>query len=213
MSSITESEALFETFCQQHHVRYRRIKTSIKPTPDYDIFLKRRKIIVEVKQINPNDEEEKKIKEFTKSNGVTIKSTLGKRVRGKIIDAQRKFRVRMRNRYPSILVLYNNVKLYKHTAPMDIFAGMYGKLCFTVWPNGPIGDMELGPDRTMTNATNRSISAVGVLKKGCNGRPSLTLYHNVYARVPLDPALGYELDIEQYSSDSSASEHAWKAVD
>lgn len=208
MSSITESESLFENFCQMHQVRWRRIEVSTMRMPDYNIFVKRRKIIVEVKQINPNPEEEKKITEFRESGRVTIKSDLGKRVRGKIIDAQGKFRRSMGNRYPSILVLYNNVELYKHTDPMDILAGMYGKLHFTVAPNMPIRDMELGPNRTMTDITHTSISAIGVLQKGKKGNPALTLYHNVYAKVPLNPDLLSGLDIKQYSNSGCT----WKAI-
>jgi len=199
MISKTKSEQLFEKFCRVHNIRYRPIPVSTERMPDYDIFIKRRKVLVEVKQIDPNSKEQEKITEFTKSGKVSIKSRLGKRVRGKIIDAQGKFRKRMKNRYPSILVLYNNVALYKHTEPKDILAGMYGQLCFPGMPNLPIGNMELGPKRTMTEITNTSISALGVLKEDNYGNPLLTVYHNIWAKVPLHPDLLSRSPIKQYS--------------
>ena len=195
----TKSELLFEAFCEEHDFQCNKIPPSSEKTPDYEIVLKEAKIIVEVKQIDPNLLEEEKIKEFIKRGTVTIRSELGKRIRGKITDAQNKFSKAMENRNPSILVLYNNVKLYKHTDPKDILSGMYGQLCFPVAPGGPIGNMELGPNRKMTKTTNTSISAIGILKENNSGKPFLAIYHNLYASVPLNPDILSGIPVMQYS--------------
>jgi hypothetical protein len=171
------------------------------------MFVKRgRKIVVEVKQIDPNAQEKREIAKFTKpgNSAISIKYGLGKRVRGKIIDTQGKFRRRMRSRYPSLLVLFNNVRLFKHTEFSDVLSGMYGQPYFPVMPNRPIGPMALGPNRTMTggaNGTNRSISAVGVLHIQKDGNPSLTIYPNVYARIPLDRRLLSHMPIQYHDLD------------
>lgn len=210
MASKTTSESLFEAFCRAHGIRFRRIPVSLESrikSPDYDIFVKRgRKIVVEVKQIDPNPQEKREIAKFTKpgNSAISIKYSPGKRVRGKIIDAQGKFRRRMRSRYPSLLVLFNNVRLFKHTEVWDVLSGMYGQPVFPVMPNRQIGPMELGPNRTMTggaNGTNRSISAVGVLRIQKDGNPSLTIYPNVYATIPLERRLLSHIPIQYHDLD------------
>jgi hypothetical protein len=201
-SMRTKSELLFEKFCQIHKIQCRPIQPSGaegRKAPDYTIVINRRKIVVEVKQLDPNLTESMKIGEFDRLGTVSIKSGLGQRVREKIKDTQGKFRIKAKNTEPSILVLYNNVKLYKHTEPNDILAGMFGQLVFQVVPGMPIGNMELGPNRTMTPTTNTSISAIGVLKEDSVGNPTLVVYHNPYAKVPLEPSRFAKYQIKQYS--------------
>src|SRR3989338_1162282 len=99
MSMKTKSELLFEKFCQFHRIRCRPIqpfRAKGKKTPDYEVFISRRKIVVEVKQLDPNPVESKKIEEFDRLRTVSIKSRLGQRIREKIKDTQGKFRTRVK---------------------------------------------------------------------------------------------------------------------
>lgn len=213
---MTCSELIFEQFCQMRQLRYRRVATGAQKTPDYDVYVGRRKIVVEIKQIDPNPEEQKTIKEFQQQKSISIKYPLGKRVRDKITDAAGKFRTRIKKRYPSLLVLYNNVELYKHTEPRDILAGMYGQLYFpvTVRRGKPskIGNIKSGPKKKMTPTTNTSISALGVLKKGTHGTIHFSVYHNLHARLPLNPSLFARVGVPQYSVNDAANPTDWAEI-
>jgi hypothetical protein len=202
MSSMTKSEFLFEKFCQVHHISYERILPGALKTPDYNIYVDETKIVIEVKEIEVNTEEQQKINEFDKQRTISIKSALGKRIRDKITDAAGKFKEAARNGHPSILVLYNKVRLYKHTSPGDILAGMYGQLYFPVYRNAgetlTIGEMKSGPKKKMTQTMNTSMSAVGVLNDTGTEGPRFSIYHNFHAKVRLDPLLFWRFNVKSY---------------
>jgi hypothetical protein len=71
-------------------------------TPDYNICVDETTIVIEVKEMEVNAEEQQKISEFDTKGTVSIKSVLGKRVRDKITDAAGKFKEAARNGHPSI---------------------------------------------------------------------------------------------------------------
>lgn len=209
--SKTESEVLFENFCKMHGIECQPLKPSSKKydkTPDYDIFIGENKIVVEVKQMDPNPKEKDKQDELNNSGTVSIKSKPGHRVRGKIKDAKGKFKKRCENKYPSILLLYDNVKYFKHTDPFEILTAMYGEPYFPVTctvTNGStqIGNMKLGGKQKMTKETNTSISAIGVLKKGSDGNPYMTIYHNVNAKLRLAYEVLSKMPVKQYTRDTT----------
>jgi len=210
---MTTSELLFEKFCQARGIPHERIPTGTAKTPDYNIYLDGTKIVIEVKEIEANPKEQQKIKEFDSHRAITIKSPLGKRIHDKITDAAGKFKEGVQNGHPSILVLYNKVRLYKHTSPTDILAGMYGQLNFPVSGNPGeavrIGDIKSGPKKKMTPAANTSISAVGDLKESGSGDHDLSIYHNFHARVPLLPLLLSPLNIKQYQVNDPNNPTGW----
>jgi hypothetical protein len=219
MGKKTCSELLFEDFCKSYGIKFQLVETKSvegKKTPDYDIFIEDNKIIIEVKQMNVNPEEKIKQDALNNSGIVTIKSELGKRVRGKIKDAQDKFKKRSENKYPSILILYDNVKYYKHTEPLEILSAMYGQLYFPVSysnsePLAQIGNIKLGGKRKMTEETNTSISAIGVIKKNSDGKSNMTIYHNTYANVPLSPKLLCKIPVKQYEINNNNSTE-WQEI-
>ena len=53
------SEEFFQKFCQLRGIRWKRVSESDVSTPDYDIYVPRRKIVVEVKETTPNEEEKR----------------------------------------------------------------------------------------------------------------------------------------------------------
>jgi hypothetical protein len=53
----TQSETSFEKFCANLGISCKRISEEHGKTPDYELTIDERKIIVEVKEITPNDEE------------------------------------------------------------------------------------------------------------------------------------------------------------
>jgi len=210
---MTKSEILFEKFCQARGIPYDRVPTGTAKTPDYNIYVNGTKISVEVKETDPNPKEQQKIKEFDSQGTITIKNPLGTRIRGKITDASGKFKEAVQNGHPSILVLHNNVRLYKHTSPLDILAGMYGQLYFPVSGNPGaslrIGKIKSGPKKKMTPYANTSISAVGVLEQSNNGDPDLSIYYNFHAKVPLNPLLLSPFYIKQYRVNDRNNPTGW----
>ena len=54
----TKSEELFESFCRMHGIAYRRVSETTEPTPDYELEISGQVILAEVKQFDPNPEEQ-----------------------------------------------------------------------------------------------------------------------------------------------------------
>jgi hypothetical protein len=214
---MTKSELLFEKFCRIHGIKFERIPVSTSKSPDYIIYVDGIKIVIEVKQIDPNPHEEEKIKQFDSLGSITLKSELGKRIRDRITDTAGKFKGEIYSGNPLILVLYNNVRIYKHAEPLDILAGMYGQLCFSLSQNveevTKIGALQSGPNKKMTATTNTSISAVGVLKECGKQTPDLFIYHNWHAKIPLNPPLLSALSIKQYRVNDPNNPVGWTQLD
>jgi hypothetical protein len=78
----TEPETLFEKFCNTHGILFKSIPYEKDGrTPDYEIIINNPKIIVEVKQIDPNEEEIKKRDELREKKSVIMDTIPGGRVR------------------------------------------------------------------------------------------------------------------------------------
>jgi hypothetical protein len=193
----TDSEDLFELYCVQNDIPYEPVPTKSderKKTPDYDVFPNSKKTIVEIKQIDPNPEEKNKFKLFLTQHSVSGQMTPGSRVRSKITKAAPQICVRSNGIYPSILVLYNNVINCDHTTPYNILVGMYGFETHVLGVSKKIDhspfliDKKFGPKQKMTKNDNTSISAIAVLKKN-NEKPDLLIYHNIFAKIPLEPSV------------------------
>ena len=200
----TASEGFFEHFCDQKGMRWKRVAEADIPTPDYDIFVPRRKIVVEVKEIVPNEEETQAQEELAEKGFVIGSVTPGQRVRKKISEAAQQIKNRTKRRYPRLLVLFDRGFVAGHLDPYHIRVAMYGfeTVQFAV-PRDPqitpypVG-AKYGPKRKMTPEHNTSISAIGVLHASGPGAIQLTLYHNAHASIPLEPMLLGQYGIAQF---------------
>jgi hypothetical protein len=188
----TVSESFFEQFCAQHGVRWEQIATEPSEgvkTPDYAIFPKETKVITELKEVRENAAERKQREEFEKVGWGTFGSgNVGDRARDIIGTAAKQLKSMAKGKCPAMIVIYNpSFLLRHHTEPHAIKAAMYG---FDTYILGlaPIQmrqkprllDRKSGPGRKMGSQFNTTISAVSVLDG--NG---LTIYHNVFAAIPL----------------------------
>lgn len=207
----TESETLFEKFCNMHGILFKSIPCEKdERTPDYEIIINNQKIIVEVKQIDPNEQEIKKTDELRERKSVIMDTIPGGRVRGKISDASGKFRKYSEGKYPSILVLYNKTNLFNHLYDYQILVGMYGFETHVLSVPKVMGKppnliiKKFGPKKKLTKTDNTSISAIVVLDKNDKGDPVISIYHNFYAEIPLDPALFYHLSVKQFRLQNAA---------
>ncbi len=225
----TYSEELFENFCTTINLHYEEIpREDGKKTPDYLIYPSQHKVVVEVKQINPNDKEKKAEQQIGRGNTITeaLGGTPGERVRHKISDAQPQLAALAKGRLPSVLVLFSNVlrthRVYErlHTDPDQILVAMYGLV--NLWFSVPrdrqvrpfLSGTRFGPKQKMTPKDNTTISALGVIYMKPRGDlqvPCIDIYHNWHAQIPLPPECLRPYGIEQFSIAEAASGkyHDW----
>jgi hypothetical protein len=200
----TLSEKLFEQFCRDKDIRCKQVEVGRCRTPDYDIYLPRRKVVTEVKEIIPNPTERAAEVALRQGRYIWVSITPGDRVRGKIADAAPQIKARAQYRYPGLLVLFANGLLTRHLDSYQIRVAMYGlETVVVAVPRNPretpyaIG-RKYGPRRKMTPLHNTSVSAVGVLSIPENGGIDLIVYHNEHAAQPLRPELFHRYGIRQF---------------
>jgi hypothetical protein len=209
----TLSEDLFERFCTERRIRCRSVavdKRQNRRTPDYDIFLPRKKVVTEIKELTPNAAERAAEAQLKLGKFSVVSLTPGERVRGKISDAGPQIRARAKYKYPGLLVLFDTGRIGSyHTDPYQIRVAMYGLEAIVIAvPNSPrfppraIG-RKYGPRRKMTPNDNTSISAIGVLALQ-SGIVHLTIYHNDHAAIPLAPALFARYGVPQFRLESAS---------
>ena len=170
----TISEKIFEEYCQQNCIEFRKIETEPKTarkSPDYEIIFMSEKIIVEIKQINPNPRDIKSEKRLRETGvGGTYGGKIGKRISKKIKKAMPQLRERAKDKFPSILLIYNNIAFTdNYVQPDEVMCGMYGShvvyLPFGSNEKEVIIDQDFGPNRRLTAAVNTTSSALAIIKK------------------------------------------------
>lgn len=220
----TESEILFEAFCNQNGIRVVPIPTKSKEgeeTPDYDVYIYGQKVVVEIKQIDPNREEIIQQGLLDSQGFATYDvGTPGARVRSKITAGASQIRVRAKGKHPSMLVLYNNVLLTDHANPYCIRVAMYGLETHVLgvpkeMDKSPyLIDKKFGPKRKMTKSENTSISAVTLLVDAAKGVPKLFIYHNIHAEIPLTPEMFRPYGVRQFTLEEKVAGRFqdWKEI-
>ena len=121
MTYKTESEALFEDFCERHCLDWAPVETGATKTSDYCLRFGSSTVFVEIKQIESED--------GFKTNGVSSR-TVGAHVRRKIAEARRQLQGVSRRGSPTILLIYNSVDPIQlfGTETHDFLCAMYGEL-------------------------------------------------------------------------------------
>ena len=211
MSQRTISEELFERYCDHKYIRLRRVSEGDDQTPDHDIFLLRRKVVAEVKEITPNPEE-RKAEEELRQKGFSVGSvTPGNRVRRKVSEASPQIRARTKRRFPGLLVLFQQGVIPHHIDPYQIRVAMYGfETIVLAVPNDlskrpyAVG-AKFGPKRKMTETHDTSVSAIATLTTRPDGVLELAVYHNRHAAIPLNPKLFARYGVPQYRLTGAAA--------
>ena len=204
----TQSEEWFEDFCARSGIECERIKKESNKTLDYELKIDEQKIIVEVKEITRNKEEQESDRLLLESGYRALSNTPGERVRKKISNSSAQIKARTQGINPSILVLcdlkYGCGQITGHLDPYNIRVGMYGleQVHFAVPRDHSISPyatgMSYGPKRKMTKNHNTTISAIGVLSTPSQDKIVLTVYHNKFAAVPLNSQFLTKYDIDQF---------------
>ena len=192
----TESERLFESFCEAHGVWCRRVTEATEPRPDYELEIAGQPVVAEVKQFDPNEEERSAADRIARGEVVVLGATPGGRLRRVIGDANGQLRQLLADRsIPTILVVYNNTECSLHTQPYAVMTAMQGldvvDVVVPMHPGEPLrwDAVRSGSGRAMRPDANTSTSAVAVLVVFNPKEFGLTVYHNRFAACPLDPNL------------------------
>jgi hypothetical protein len=172
-------------------VRWEQIATKASEgvkTPDYTIFPKEAKVIAEVKEVQENAAERQQREKLEEVGWSTFGGKVGDRARDIIGTAAKQLKRMAKGKCPAMIVIYNpSFLLRHHTEPHAIKAAMYG-FDTVVLGLAPIHmqeqprliDRKSGPGRKVGSQFNTTISAVAVLDS-----EGLTLYHNMFAALPL----------------------------
>lgn len=191
---MTTSEQLFEEFCRTGSIHCCRLEPDGDKTPDYEITIGDQRIVVEIKELTPNDEEKQAIRDMKREEFTSWGSDkIGNRIRYKIDDAKRQLEPSAANKYPSILVLYDARPIpIKGISPYEIEVAMYGWETIDVHVSANLskpvhfGKHRFGKGKKFRRDCHAYISALGVLREvNPDGRLHLSLYHNIFARSPI----------------------------
>ncbi len=178
MSKRTESESMFEEFCNSHELPFERIQEGKERVPDYRLMLDGVDVFVEVKQIDEDVA-------FTSTSG---SRTPGSHIRAKINQSRGQVRSAASKGSPTILLVYNNLDPYQMfgTEPHDFMVAMYGDLTVSLYRmTGKISNSFHGRNKAFRKGKNDSFSAVGWLHSSKKGI-SIHLYENMHAKVQLN---------------------------
>lgn len=202
--SETISESTFEKICETHGIAYRKLATrENRRTPDYLILPSGEKVVVEIKQIEPNDEDRKIQQKAKKGETTGWWSDNDTRIRRKIKQGAKQLKAVAKGRCPAVLMLYDNREM-KIINTEDFLEAMYGdeELTLSVPLEGgkplPLG-VGFGGNREMTDQQRLYLSAVGLMRQKFPGEWVVALFHNVFASEPLDPDVASKFTDVQYA--------------
>jgi hypothetical protein len=192
MSTKTKSELKFEQFCNENSISYTQIDQSDYRTADYEVHFGEHRVVIEVKQINPNACEKKYQEQLPKLRLIGLREKSAQRVRHKIEKAREQLKNRSRGKFPAILVLYDNSP-FKSIDSTDIKNAMYGNETVNLYISDDhdetfteIKNGGFGSGRKFTKVDNTTISGIAMLYVFGNLR--LEIYHNQYAKFPFEPS-------------------------
>ncbi len=201
----TISEKLFENYCKINKVLFEPIPAGLDKTPDYRLSINNHLVIVEIKQIDPNESDKASAQKREKGEVVVESFTPGSRIRKQITKASPQLKKHAKGLYPAILIIYNNVMSLHYTTSYDVLTGMYGlqKIIVGLPHNSNeepyIKGQSFGPKKKVTPDTNTTLSALCILEKKNGNEIHLVVYHNIHASIPLDKNIMRMSNTRQFS--------------
>jgi len=196
-TKLNKSQQLFEAFCASNSILIYPIKQSSIPgkkTSDYEIYISGYRVVVEVKQLDPNPEDKKFISGFQKTGSATITLEPGHRVRKAIDEAMPQLKTSSCGSVPTLIVLYNNIPLSPpYLDPQHILTAMYGIEKVIIIPPEPLPNYPLrwfhifAEKRKVSPKYNTTLSALSVIYQNDKDRIILNVYQNDFATHHLEP--------------------------
>jgi hypothetical protein len=127
--SKTISEQVFEEYCVALGIPFSRIpETTTRTPPYYELTCDSQRIIVEVKEITPNEEEQESERLLAERGwGNATGGTPGERVRQqKIAACSKQIKARTDGVLPTMLVVFDRGRQIGHVEAYQIRVAMYG---------------------------------------------------------------------------------------
>jgi hypothetical protein len=204
----TISEKLFERFCSEMNIPFKRILEDKVQTPDYDIILSQHLVVAEIKQFDINDVDQEVIEQIKQNGIASHEGGYANRVRNKINSAKNQLKLRAQNDNPALLVLYDNVPTRTVNA-IDIKQAMYGQEIDVIgfskdWQVLSVVEV-FGEKPKFTKTENTTFSAIALLEMD-NPYLYLSFFHNYYARQPINPDWIRAKNIKHFSIDPISRE-------
>lgn len=195
----TKSETLFDDYCAARGYACEPIAESDEKTPDRDVRAGDVRLMVEVKELAPNDEDLRMIEELRTQRWTTRSDLPGRRASYLIKRASKQLGRYRELAAPCVLVAFDNRQVdgYRPSLVSPLEAGfidyaMYGLHAVALavpregWAEPEVIGERRGGRRQMTPAERTHISAVSVLyEHPDDGKPYLWTFHNFFAAVPL----------------------------
>jgi len=196
---VTKSEALFDEYCRLRNYQNKRIEAgaNLGKTPDSLVSTPFGEVIVEIKELTPNDEDKRQVEELKQQKWTTGGGRPGARIFSIIKRAAPQLKRFAEKNVPCVLVLFDNIFIDGmrprgrciHLESPFIDFGMYGLQTVDLTQEG---DKHVhiregrGGHRQLTGDARVYISSLVVLNgKPESSEPFLYVYHNYFARIPL----------------------------
>lgn len=198
----TKSERLYDDYCRLRGYPCDPVSAGSAKSPDRLVTTPAGGVVVEIKELTPNEDDERQLRELRERGSTHGGGTPGARVYEKIRAAAPQLKAKAKSGAPSILVLYNNIAAGEwrvgshHLDGSAIDFGMYGLQTALLQRSPDEGRwVNVGPGRgerrQMSEDARIYISAVQVLweSPGEVSEPLVFTYHNYFAVVPLSAEL------------------------
>lgn len=219
MNDQTKSEILFEQFCRENQIKYQRVEEKEYRTSDYVVYLGEHRVIAEVKQCDSSKKDREQRRKLRIHGHTSYWEESGRRIRDKIRSARKQLKAESRGECPAILILYDNVSIGS-IDPDDIKTAMYGHESVNIdVPVDPrlgdevlIVDQGFGSGRKFTESDNTTFSAIALLFR-FGGDLRLSVFHNVFAKNPIDPTWLRRDTVKHFTLEPEIREWPeWRAI-
>jgi hypothetical protein len=217
----THSDYLFQKICARHGYKAARLERQphlSRPSADFLVTANGLTFVVEVKELTPNRDDLRQIREMKDTGTTSDGGNIGSRAREAIKEASVQPRPYKNQNLPLLIVLYDNVRtadgrvaypMY-YLEPHCIDAAMYGDLVVTVpmRPGTPRTADRSGGGRTMTETTKTYISAVAVISDWDD--ESFLIYHNRFAEKQLPQTVFNDSKYSHFEKCGAPFAEPWK---
>lgn len=219
MKFDTLSEELFNRICLRHGYTVQKITVrEDRKTADFYVDTPQGRIVAEVEELRPNDDDLRQIKEMKNFGTTGGGCTIGARARNSIRHAAKQLRDHAEEGLPMIAVLYDNVRTGDgrvaypmfYVEPHQIDAAMYGdrQAHISLHTGKASCPDSSGGSRTMTMREKRYVSAVSVISDWDD--ETFLTFHNSFADSPLTPEIFYDSKCHHFRKGADPYAEPWK---
>jgi len=188
---------IFAEYCRNRGIPLQCIPESQVPnerSPDFKLQLGDEEIVVEIKAIEPNDDDLRNSETLEENGGVEIFHNPG-RISAKLKNANSQLRPHSERGIPGVVCIFDESRSGLLRNPVAIHSAMFGKPAFTFLRSqepapacsAPAVQLISGRSKTLTEQHKTSISAVLIFIDHDPDQYEAILLHNPFARCPIPP--------------------------